>query len=39
VLSFNRLDGAGDPELVGEFLQCLKLLGIDEWQDADIWYV
>lgn len=28
-----------DPELVGEFLQCLKILGMEEWQDQDVWYV
>ena len=31
------MGGTGDPELVGEFLQCLKLLGIDEWSDSDTW--
>lgn len=26
-----------DPELVGEFLQCLKIMEIDSWRDEDIW--
>jgi hypothetical protein len=31
-----RLD---DPELVGEFLQSLKILQMDEWVDLDLWHV
>lgn len=31
-----RLD---DPELVGEFLQCLKILGMEEWADSELWFV
>lgn len=36
-MTWNIYYRLNDPEIVGEFLQCLKLLGVDEWEDDDIW--